>query len=146
MKPNKIILISLLLVSIVACKTRTDSVKATSNTDNNGILWLGETSLDAAKKQSSVAGKPIFVDVSAVWCGYCKKMKQGVYTAPSVAEALNAGFVSLALDGEKAAGKTLVAKLGINGYPTQLILNADGEVIKRNTGYLTAAELLSFLK
>jgi thioredoxin 1 len=64
--------------------------------------------------------------------GIVKKMKKNVY----VARAMNADYVPLALDGEKSEGAKLVSKLGINGFPTLLILDAQGSVLKRNTGYL----------
>lgn len=59
------------------------TVDAFSETEK--IEWKDLT-LEEAKKLSAETGKPIFVDVSAVWCGYCKKMKRNVYSEESVAK------------------------------------------------------------
>ena len=71
---------------------------------------------------------------------------KNVYTDEAVAQAMNAGFIPLALDGEKSDGAELVSTLGINGFPTLLILDAQGNVLKKNTGYLEPKQLLAFLK
>jgi protein-disulfide isomerase-like protein with CxxC motif len=73
-------------------------------------------------------------------------MKKNIYTDAAVAQAMNAGYILSALDGEKSEDAELVSKLGINGFPTLLILNAQGSVLKRNTGYLNTKQLLNFLK
>jgi len=140
---RNIILAILVAAGFTACKSKSTATTAPVNQD---IAWLSEATLDQAKTESAKTGKPIFVDLSAVWCGYCKKMKKSVFTNQAVASAMNKGFVSLALDGEQGDGKALVAKLGISGFPTQLLLDSDGNVIKKNTGYLKSEELLAFLK
>ena len=104
------------------------------------------SSAPKVKQKAVEAGKPIFVDIGADWCGYCKKMKKNIFTNDAVSNAMNSGFVPVSLDGEKGDGAELVSKLGINGFPTQLILDSKGNVIKRNTGYLDTKGLLAFLK
>jgi thioredoxin 1 len=140
---KKIILILMLGVGFVSCKS---TAKTTNTTAANSISWSSSSTLAEAKQSATEAGKPIFVDLSTVWCGYCKKMKKNVYTNAAVAQAMNAGFIPLALDGEKSDGAELVSALGINGFPTLLILDAQGNVIKKNTGYLDAEQLIAFLK
>tara|TARA_B110000908_G_scaffold171261_1_gene233366 strand:- start:1176 stop:1601 length:426 start_codon:yes stop_codon:yes gene_type:complete len=140
---KKIILILMLGVGFASCKSTT---KTTNTTAANSISWSSNATLAEAKQSDTEAGKPIFVDVSAVWCGYCKKMKKNVYTDAAVAQAMNASYIPLALDGEKSDGAELVSKLGINGFPTLLILDAQGNVLKKKTGYLDAQQLIAFLK
>jgi len=130
-------------VGFASCKSTT---KTTDTTAANSISWASTTTLAEAKQSATEAGKPIFIDVSTVWCGYCKKMKKNVYTDAAVAQAMNADYIPLALDGEKSDGAELVSKLGINGFPTLLILDAQGNVLKKNTGYLDAQQLIAFLK
>ncbi|MFB1012715.1 MAG: thioredoxin family protein [Bacteroidia bacterium] len=140
---KKIILILILGVGFASCKSTT---KTKNTTAANSISWARTATLAEAKQSATEAGKPIFVDLSTVWCGYCKKMKRNVYTNAAVAQAMNAGFIPLALDGEKSDGAELVSKLGINGFPTLLILDAQGNVLKKKTGYLDAQQLIAFLK
>ena len=130
-------------VGFASCKSTT---KTTNTTAANSISWSSSSMLAEAKHSATETGKPIFVDVSTAWCGYCKKMMKNVYTDEAVAQAMNAGFIPLALDGEKSDGAELVSKLGINGFPTLLILDAQGNVLKKKTGYLDAQQLIAFLK
>lgn len=130
-------------VGFASCKSTSKTIDTTAA---NSISWSSSSTLAEAKQSATEAGKPIFVDLSTVWCGYCKKMKRNVYTNAAVAQAMNAGFIPLALDGEKSEGAELVSTLGINGFPTLLILDAQGNVIKKNTGYLDAQQLIAFLK
>jgi thiol:disulfide interchange protein len=141
---KKIILALLLLGGFAACKSKTKAISANTIVPKERITWLNNTNLAQAKAEAS--GRPIFVDIGAVWCGYCKKMKKDVFTEDAVISAINAGFVTLSLDGEKGDGKALVSKLGIAGFPTQLILDAEGNVLKKNTGYMDTPKLLAFLK
>jgi thioredoxin 1 len=140
---KKIFLILILGVGFASCKSTTKTIDTTAA---NSISWSSTATLADAKQSATEAGKPIFVDLSAVWCGYCKKMKKNVYTDAAVAQAMNAGYIPLALDGEKSEGAELVSKLGINGFPTLLILDAQGNALKKNTGYLDAEQLIAFLK
>jgi thioredoxin 1 len=140
---KKIFLILILGICFASCKFTTKTIDTTAA---NSISWSSTATLAEAKQSAREAGKPICVDLSAVWCGYCKKMKKNVYTDAAVAQAMNAGYIPLALDGEKSEGAELVSKLGVNGFPTLLILDAQGSVLKRNTGYLNTTQLLDFLK
>jgi thioredoxin 1 len=140
---KQIFLILILGVCFASCKSTT---KTTNTTAANSISWSSTATLAEAKQSATEVGKPIFINLSAVWCGYCKKMKKNIYTDAAVAQAMNAGYILSALDGEKSEDAELVSKLGINGFPTLLILDAQGSVLKRNTGYLNTKQLLNFLK
>lgn len=130
-------------VGFASCKS---TPKTTDTRTANSISWSSTATLAEAKQSATEAGKPIFVDLSTVWCGYSKKMKKNLYPDAAVAQAMNAGFIPLALDGEKSDGAELVSTLGINGFPTLLILDAQGNVLKKNTGYLDAQQLIAFMK
>jgi thiol:disulfide interchange protein len=149
---KKIFLALLISTIFVACKSvatkdnAATTTESTTTTAAKAISWSTDANLATALVASQNSNQNIFVDVSTVWCGYCKKMKKSVYTQGTIINALNTHYVALALDGENGDGKDLVAKYGINGFPTQLILNANGEIVKQNTGYLNEDELLTFLK
>ena len=146
---NILILLFLSTLFTVGCsssKNTTTSTTESSTASQSGINWNEASSLADAQAKTSDTRDKIFVDVSAVWCGYCKKMKKSVYTDDDVANAINEKYIPLALDGEKGEGVSFAAKHKIKGYPTQLILDADGNVLKKNVGYLNVNQLLNFLK
>lgn len=107
-----------------------------------GANWL--TSYDAALKQAAAEDKYVLVDFSGSdWCGWCIKLDKEVFSKPSFIDYAEENLVLLLVDfpnstpqsdEQKAANDALAKKYGIRGFPTVLILNPQGEVVKR-TGY-----------
>ncbi|MBO7684323.1 MAG: thioredoxin family protein [Kiritimatiellae bacterium] len=100
---------------------------------------------DAAKKQAAAEGKLLLVDFSGSdWCGWCKKLDREVFAKPEFMDGVKNDFVLVMIDSprdksllsEKAAKQNpeLQRKYKISGYPTVLIMDADGEVLEK-TGY-----------
>lgn len=98
--------------------------------------------LTKAKKEN----KPVFLDISASWCGYCKRMKANVFTNPEVAKLYNASFINVSVDGEKGEGIQLAKKYGVKGYPTFVFLNPDGSLAFQTYGYHKPEEFLELAK
>lgn len=90
--------------------------------------------------------KPILVEVSTEWCGYCKRMKANVYTDASVADYYNANLINVSFDGEKGEGVDLVKKYNIKGYPSFVYLNPDGSIILQKSGFQKASKFLELGK
>ena len=88
----------------------------------------------------------VFVDVYATWCGPCKLMDKEVYTDPSVAEYMNANFVSVRMDGETDYGRKYAAEQKLEGYPSMFIFSSDGEPVSKVVGFTPADELVTSLK
>ncbi|MDV6237301.1 tetratricopeptide repeat protein [Leptospira ellisii] len=93
------------------------------------IRW--EKSVKTAFEKAKMDGKPIFIDVYADWCAYCKTLKNEIYPAKEVQNELSK-FVTLSLDGD--AFPNLKRKYGIKGYPSILFLDKNGSLIDKITG------------
>jgi len=100
---------------------------------------------DAAKKQAAAENKLLLVDFSGSdWCGWCKKLDKEVFAKPEFLEGAKKDFVLVMVDSpsdksllsEKAAAQNpkLVKKYDVHGYPTVLVMDADGTVLEK-TGY-----------
>jgi thiol:disulfide interchange protein len=112
---------------------------------NSGIVFQKgswQEIVDSARKSN----KPIFVDLSASWCKYCKKMKAEVYTDNSVASYYNQNFINVSYDIEKGDGVELAKKYNVKGLPTLVFIKADGTLISQNEGYITQEKLLELGK
>jgi thioredoxin 1 len=133
------VFISLFLLACTSSKT------ASTESTGQDLSWFASSNLTDIQQQAIAVNKPIFLDISASWCGYCKKMKKNVYTSKNIGTALNAGYVSASLYGEVGDGKALFTKLNLQGFPTQVVMDAKGNVLKQNTGYLSKKELLAFI-
>ena len=103
--------------------------------------WL--TDLDEAKKVAAKEKKDILVDFTGSdWCGWCIKLKKEVFDLPAF-EAATKKFVLVELDFPnkkpqsdevKAKNRAAQKTYGITGFPTILLMDAQGEVYAR-TGY-----------
>jgi thioredoxin 1 len=96
--------------------------------------------------QAKAQHKPIFLDISASWCGPCKMLKSETFTDKNVAGFFNTNFVNASFDGEAGDGIMLAQKFQISGYPALFVIDEHGTVIKFSLGYLTASQLLQFGK
>lgn len=104
-------------------------------------VWL--TDLDEGIKVAKAEKKAILVDFTGSdWCGWCIRLKKEVFDQKEFAVATK-DFVLVELDypqkkkqpaEEKAKNKALAEKFGIEGYPTILLLDANGEPFAQ-TGY-----------
>ena len=158
MKYNKIILIMFsagLLFNISAYagddKTENKSEKSKPATE---IEWLSyDEGLVKAKKE----GKHLFVDFTAKWCGWCKKMDKTTFVEPEIVKMLNNDFVAvkvwgdsnneLDIEGYKITEKNLASKdYKVRGYPTFWFLDPAGTKLGAVSGYQPAANLKNYLE
>lgn len=101
--------------------------------------------MEAAKKQAMKEGKLLLVDFSGSdWCGWCIRLDEEVFSRKEFTEGAKDKFVCVFIDSPrdksriselaKTQNEKLIDKYGIRGFPTVLILDANGSVIAE-TGY-----------
>jgi thioredoxin-related protein len=104
-------------------------------------VWL--TDLDEGIKVAKTEKKAILVDFTGSdWCGWCIRLKKEVFDQKEFAAATK-DFVLVELDypqkkkqpaEEKAKNKALAEKFAIEGFPTIMLLDSNGEPFAQ-TGY-----------
>jgi thioredoxin-related protein len=90
--------------------------------------------------------KPVFVDISTSWCGYCKRMKANVFTDENIGKYYNENFINVSVDAEKGEGILLAEKYGVRSYPTFVFLNPDGSLLEQTAGYRNEVKFLELAK
>ena len=95
-----------------------------------------------AEALAQAEGKSLFVDFETEWCGPCHVMDEWVYTA-DVVIAASASYVSVKVDGDERPD--LEERFLVEGYPTLLLVDADGTVLRRAAGYQSVKEMVEFL-
>lgn len=99
--------------------------------------------LDVAKKEN----KMIFIDSYFVGCHPCKQMDDEVFVLPEVKKLMTENFISTKIDFMKEDfGKQLQVKYAVTGFPTFLLLNSDGQLVSRFSGYKEADKFQDLLK
>ena len=101
--------------------------------------------MDAALKSAKDSGRLVYACFSGSdWCGWCKKLDKEVLSKTNFVDSVANDYVLVYVDSpsnkgllsEKAqkANPKLVEKYAIRGFPTALVLDADGKEVAR-TGY-----------
>lgn len=90
-------------------------------------------SLEEALKKAKAEDKLVFIDFYTVWCAPCKAMSKNVFTLPEVGTIYNKEYINIKLDAEKE-GLAAAKKFGVNSYPTYIYLNANGNVVYKESG------------
>jgi thioredoxin-related protein len=103
-----------------------------------GVKW--ETSLQAAQARAKAENKVILLDVWTGWCGWCIKLQKDTFPSPEAQSAL-AKVVPLSIKTQEVNGSPtqdnhFEKDYRVEGYPTLLILDANGKEIARQPGYL----------
>lgn len=107
-------------------------------------IQFQELSLKDAMAKAKKENKLIFVDVYTTWCGPCKLLKKNTFPDKKLGDYYNKTFISIAADAEKGEWVKFAEDRGVQGYPTMMILDADGKQIDHTMGYMPADALLKF--
>lgn len=146
------------LIVLLSLNLITAADKPVSSPDKAArIEWLAFDKGMAALV-ADTTGKHMFIDITASWCGWCKKMDRETFADPAVVAEIQANFVPVKLwgdsnkmldiDGYKITEKNLAAgEFKASGYPTFMFLTPEQAKLNigRNSGFRKADRLLTEL-
>ena len=113
------------------------------------VKW--EHDYQSALKRAKAENKVIFMDLWTEWCPPCQHLQKNVFPSPEGQAALAkvVPFSSLVQkrDGTPLPeGTKLAEKFHLEGYPTMVILNADGKELRRQVGaFRTGADFAAWM-
>ncbi len=118
--------------------------------------WRGEqalaatelhfASLEQALARARTSGKPVLADFSAIWCPACRRLHAEVFTDPAVKAAILAGYELSRIDYESPEAPAFMARYGVTGFPTLLVLDQDGQMLRKLPSGFDPAVLAAALK
>ncbi len=127
---------------------------ATPAAEKASVEWRD---FNAGLKLAKEQGKPVVMDFYADWCGWCKKMEAEVFTDGEVAEKLKKSYIAVRIHTDTNPGETINYKnhvltkqefammLGVQGLPTVVFMDRDGNLITKIPGFVNKGMFLSLL-
>jgi thioredoxin-related protein len=118
-----------------------------SEVSDGGIKWTEGLTWKQVQQKAKKENKYIFVDCYATWCKPCKEMDRNVYSVDSVADYLNANFISVKVQMDQTKNDDAATKnwyktasymsnqYNLTAYPTMLFFTPSGEVATKEVGY-----------
>lgn len=150
MKKKNIVIIAVSVFLGIFVYVSLSNVQAPVN--DNSPEWIP---IHEAQQAADSSDKLIFVDVYEIGCKYCRAMDREVFPDSTVRQVMDANYIPVRIDGNSMEmiqfnGKEIAAKdfaqsKGAYVFPTSLILDAEGNVIKKKTGYMGVDEFRQFL-
>jgi thioredoxin-related protein len=120
--------------------------------NDNSPEWIP---IHEAQQEAAQTDKLIFVDVYEIGCKYCRAMDREVFPDSTVRQVMDARYIPVRIDGnstepitfngEEIPSIDFAQSKGAYVFPTSLILDAEGNVVKKKTGYMGVDEFRQFL-
>jgi thiol:disulfide interchange protein len=104
------------------------------------------TDWEQAAREAGEAGKVIFADFYADWCGPCRAMDKEVFSRKEFAAPLEEMAVPLRVDLQTEAGAALARRYNVESIPSYIVLQPNGEVLARADGEVPAERLLNLVR
>lgn len=133
----------LAVIIIYAVSNIDKGVQPQTQNQSQQINLQWNTNLTAALTSAKKDNKLVFIDFYTDWCGYCRQLDEETFTDPAVREKFAQKYVLVKINGDQ--NPDLVSKYNIYGYPTLVILDFNGNEVKRQEGFVTPAEILNML-
>ena len=143
------ILIAIAFVFAAACtKSPELATKAdTAATKPASIAWVNTqttSDIDSAFAKAIADKKPVFLFWTAAWCPPCNHVKSTIFTRDDFV-AKSRSFVPVYVDGDTPSGQALGKRFNVSGYPTMVLLTADGNEVTRLEGSVEPAKYMQLL-
>jgi thioredoxin-related protein len=115
--------------------------------DATSVAWINTKTtadVDAAFTRANAEKKPVFLFWTAAWCPPCNHVKSTIFTRDEFVSKSRA-FVPVYVDGDTPSGQALGQRFNVSGYPTMVLLTADGNEVTRLEGSVEPAKYMQLL-
>lgn len=106
------------------------------------IHWVDWT--DDAFAQAAKEKRLVLLDLEAVWCHWCHVMDEKTYADARIVDLISKHFIAIRVD--QAARPDLAARYQDYGWPATVVLNAKGQDLWKEAGFIEPDEFSATLK
>lgn len=92
--------------------------------DETGMTIL---SLAQALEEAKNSDRLVLADMSAIWCPSCRKLDKQVFADEQVKSQMSQDFVYTRIEYDSPEGDAFIQNYQVNGFPTLVVLSAQGE-------------------
>ncbi|MDU0355246.1 thioredoxin family protein [Paraglaciecola aquimarina] len=117
----KILVLALIVLGV---NRLVQSYLGSSAYDNTG---LGDLTLSEAIDTAKSSNRLVLADMSAIWCPSCRKLDNQVLSQPDVKDVINQSYVFTRIEYDSEEGEAFMQQFDVSGFPTLLVLNAEGD-------------------
>ena len=86
--------------------------------------------LEQAFHKAEQENKLVLADMSAIWCSTCRSLDTNIFSNEMIKTRIDASFVFSRIEFESDEGEQFMETYGVRGFPTVLVLNSDGSVVR----------------
>ncbi len=141
---KKIVFFLSLGILFVTFAFKPNNIENSARVNSSQGIDFSSLTFEEAKAKAIENDQLIFVDAYTTWCGPCKQMAATSFKDEEVTSLFNEKFINLKIDcEEESQGIQFSKDFKIKAYPTLLIINGEGTVVKRAIGYHSATELIN---
>ncbi len=115
---------------------------------STNVAWVAAASdadVDAAFARARAEKKPVLLYWGATWCPPCNQLKATFFNRQDFANQARS-VVAVHVDGDRPGAQKLGARFKVRGYPTVVLMNAEGAEISRLPGEADPAQIMALLQ
>lgn len=132
---------------LLACSAtgtaRTPAGPVPSSRAGAGDVFAGrDLPLEQVLASAGARRRPALLLFVTSWCGYCRRLEHDALPDAAV-QAHLAAFEVVRYDADRAPGRDLARRYGVQGFPTWVRVDAAGNEVARYVGYDSPADLVA---
>jgi thiol-disulfide isomerase/thioredoxin len=115
---------------------------------STNVAWLpaaADADIERAFAQARAQNKPVLLYWGAAWCPPCNQLKATLFNRQDFAVQARS-LVAVHVDGDRPGAQKLGQRFKVSGYPTMLLMKADGTEITRLPGGADPEQVLALLQ
>jgi len=107
--------------------------------DGKAIRW--HTNAEDAWQAMRDKDRPLLLFVTAEGCRFCQEMKAQTYADRKIRSEVEGAFVALSVEADVDVDEDWLAQIGVDSFPTTLIISPRSKLLERFEGFVEAKEM-----